>query len=142
MVEIPLAYFNKLATQVLFISALLGGFSLAVIVSLLNNKHTDRITTTIFKTATVSTASFLISIFAMTRIMLMTTEGFPGKVTDASIMFPRLVGTLGFFIGIVALIILVSLSGWVKSKSLGRFTTILGIIAFIIVLLMLIQVGP
>lgn len=137
MIDLPLEYWNKLANQILFISALLGGFSLAIIATLLVNKESNRITTNIFRSSALSSAFFLVTIFAMTKIVLMTTPGFPFEVKSGDMIVPRILGTIAFFLGIVSLIVIIALSGWTKSKRMGRFTTILGGIALILILLML-----
>ena len=141
MIELPLEYWNKLASQFIFISALLGGFSLAVTSSLLNAESSDRVKTNMFRAAVVSAASFLITIFAMTRILMMTTPGFPLKVTTSDLSLPRLVGILMFLTGIFSIITLVSLAGWAKSKKMGRFTTIVGILTLMLILMMLVDGG-
>jgi len=51
-------------------------------------------------------------------------------------MLPRVVGVIAFFLGIISLLAMISMSGWTKSKRMGRFTTILGIITLILILLM------
>lgn len=137
MIDLPFEYWNKLANQTLFISALLGGFSLTIIASLIEYKSTNRFVDIIFKAAAIATTSFLISIFAMTKILMLTTEGYPFKVTGANLMFPRLIGIIAFLTGLIAIITIISSSGWTKSKRLGRFTTILGVLALVIILTLL-----
>ncbi len=84
-----------------------------------------------------SAASFLfVTIFAMTKLLLMTTEGYPFKVVNGDLALPRLVGTISFFIGILSLIVVISLAGWTKSKRMGKLTTGLGILTLILILLM------
>ncbi len=138
MIELSLSYWNKLADQTIFISALLGGFSLAVIVSLLNSQTESRVSTAMIRSATIAAASFLIAIFAMTKIMMMTTPGFPSEVTADSLTMPRILGMLTFVSGITSLIVVVSLAGWTKSKRIGRFTTTVGIITFVLIVMMLV----
>lgn len=132
MVELPLAYMNKLANQIILISALLGGFSLTVLASLLDKPSSSKASSQIFKLATVSTTFFLVAIFAMTNIFMRTTEGFPFPVEPNSLNMSRTLGTLAFFLGIMGLIGIVALSGWTKSRRIGRFTTVLGVIFLIV----------
>ncbi|MCI4669940.1 MAG: hypothetical protein MRZ79_17520 [Bacteroidia bacterium] len=142
MTEASIGYWNELANQLIFLSALLGGFSLAVIVSLLAEKSDTRVHTNLFRAAAFSAASFLISIFAMTKILLMTTKGFPfaGNITGNDLIIPRLVGMITFITGIFSMIAIISLSGWVKSKRMGRFTSILGSIALLLILMMMVEI--
>ena len=132
MVELTLAYWNKLASQIVFISALLGGFSLAVIASLLNAKEINRVSLNLIRASTIAAASFLVTIFSMSKILMMTTEGFPIAVQEGDFALPRFIGFCTFITGIIALIVIISLAGWTKSRQTGVFTTVVGIIAFIL----------
>lgn len=135
MTQLSSEYWNALASQLIVISSLLAGFSLSLIFSLSGN--TSKIMNYLFKAATTATASFLVSIFAMTKILMLTNKGFPYKLTAESLILPRIAGTLSFFIGILSIVVILSLSGWVKSDSSKNFTTIIGIITLILILLML-----
>ena len=75
----------------------------------------------------------------MTSIIVRTTVGYPIKVSGDDLMFPRLIGFVSFLFGIISLISIISLSGWTKSKKMGQFTTIIGILSLILILSMLIS---
>jgi hypothetical protein len=136
MEDIPYEYWNKLANQVITISSLLGGFSIATTANLLVSNNDTRLVKSILIFST-SAASFLfVTIFAMTKLLLMTTDGYPFKVVSSELALPRLVGTISFFLGILSLITVISLAGWTKSKRMGQVTTGLGILTFILILLM------
>lgn len=135
--EITFEYWNKLAEQIITISSLLGGFSIAVIANLLVSDTNTRLSKIIMITATLAAGSFLITVFAMTKLLMMTTEGYPMNVIQTDLMLPRIVGVILFLLGIVSLIAMISLAGWTKSKKLGRFTTTIGILTFLLIILML-----
>ena len=137
MIELPFEYWNKLASQLIVISSLLGGFSLSIIVPMMENRTESRAMSYLFKATTIATASFLVSIFAMTKILMMTTEGYPGQVFDHSLSFPRIIGVLTFFAGILSIISIIAISGYVKGGKFRRFTLISGITAMVLILLML-----
>jgi len=137
MIELSLDYSNKLANQFIFMSTFLGGFSLTVIVALLSTETSDRITKNIFRAAITATAGFIVTVFAMTKILMMTTEGYPFKVTDGDLIFPKAIGFFSFLLAIISLIAIISLSGWTKSKSMGRFTTLIGIVTLILAFVMM-----
>lgn len=128
MIEISLEYWNKLATQTILISSLMSGFSIAVVVSLLVNELTKPILVKIQGAAIIAASSFLIALFSWTSILMMTTEGFPGDFSDQEFLFTRIIGAAAFTIGIIALSGVIGLSGWVRSKKFGIFTTIISII--------------
>ena len=136
MIELSLEYSNKLASQMIVINSLLAGFSIAVIANLLISETNNRLMSAIMRFTTVAASSFLITLFAMTKIMMMTTKGYPFKVTNDALMLPRIVGMVFFFLGLVSLMTIISLSGWTKSKNMGRFTTFVGVLTFILIVLM------
>lgn len=72
----------------------------------------------------------------MTKLLLMTTDGYPVQVTGDDLTLPRLIGSLAFYLGIISLISVISMAGWTKSRSLGRLTTAIGILTLILIFLM------
>lgn len=135
MLELPFDYWNKLASQLIVISSLLGGFSLSLIFTF--NKDGERNSKYLFRASTVASASFLVSILAMTKILMMTTVGFPYKIANNNLTFPRIIGTISFFIGCIAIISVIMLSGWNKNNPSKVFTTIIGALTFLLFVLML-----
>jgi len=73
----------------------------------------------------------------MTKVLMMTTDGFPLKMTEGDLKVPSLIGGMTLLFGIMSLITIISLSGWTKSKKMGRFTTVIGILTLILILFML-----
>ena len=137
MIELTFEYWNKFAEQTITISSLLGGFSIAVIANFLVSDLNTKLSKSIMAVSTLAASFFLITIFAMTNLLMKTTVGYPFKVVDNDLMLPRVVGEIAFFIGIISLVALISMSGWTKSKKMGRFTTILGTITLLLILLMI-----
>lgn len=137
MTEITFEYWNKLANQIILISSLLGGFSIAVIANLLVSDVNTRLLRNIMIVSTLAASFFLITVFAMTKILMITTNGYPMKVTGNDLMLPRIVGVISFLIGIVSIIAMISLAGWTKSKKMGRVTTAIGILSLILILIMM-----
>lgn len=137
LANLSFEYWNELSRQFILISTFLGGFSLAVLATLLVENDLTKIKKVIFKAAAISAAAFLIAIFGMTKILLMTTEGYPLEASHSKIIFPRIVSFFTFVIGIASQITIVALSGWTQSKALGRFTTVIGVIAFLLIFIFL-----
>lgn len=130
-------YWNELARQFILICTFLGGFSLTTVVTLLIGKLDTRLKRIIFKTSVISSLAFLIAIFGMTKILLMTTKGYPLETSHEKIIFPRIISFIAFMIGIASQITVVSLSGWTQSKSLGWFTSIFGFVAALLIFIFL-----
>ncbi|MEQ9166379.1 MAG: hypothetical protein RLO12_08975 [Fulvivirga sp.] len=132
MAELPLEYWNKLSSQFILISVFLGGFSIAITANLLINESEKRIYNVILKLATTSASGFLTTVFSMTKIVLATAEGSPIAVTQSELNTPRVIGFLGYLVGVLSLLTIIGLSGWTKSKSIGIFTTVVSAITFIL----------
>jgi len=137
MVEMSFEYWNKLADQLIVISSLLGGFSIAVIANFLISDTNTRLSRNIMKAAVLAASFFLVSMFAMTKILMMTSNGFPLKIAEGDLRISSIIGAMTLFFGIVSLITMIALAGWTKSKKMGRFTTVVGILTFIFILIML-----
>ncbi|MBT8395276.1 MAG: hypothetical protein KJN66_10560 [Bacteroidia bacterium] len=135
MLDLQPEYLNTIANQLILISSLLSGFSIAVMANLLVTKSENKIFNSILKVTTVAAACFLITVFAMTKIVMMTTDGYPLKFVNSDLNFPKIVGFVAFVLGIITLSVMIALSGWTKSKSTGIFTTILGVLTLITILL-------
>ncbi|PCE63416.1 hypothetical protein B7P33_14465 [Sediminicola luteus] len=140
MLETTITYWNNFAGNLITVSALLGGFSLAVTANLLVYENGGKVFNALMKGAALASACFLLTVFSMTKILMMTTEGRPEGVGMTDITLPKLLGSVTFFIGIVALFVVVGLSGWTKSKKMGRFTTWVSVLTFLGVLLTLVEV--
>lgn len=140
--EVTLEYWNHLAGQLILISALLSGFSIAIVANLLVHDDTSRLKNRILKAATVSAGSFLVTLFAMTKISMMTTAG--GNLQDVTVhdfSVARIIGSLAFFIGLITLATLIGLSGWTKSRKTGIFTTIVGGLTLLLIFITLIDIS-
>ena len=57
-------------------------------------------------------------------------------VDEEDLVLPRVIGVASFYFGIISLLTLIALAGWTKSKRMGRFTTVVGIITLILTLMM------
>ena len=132
MAELPFEYWNKLSSQFILISVFLGGFSIAITANLLISKSKTRLYGVILKLATMSSGGFLTAVLAMTNIIMVTTAGYPGEVTQSELNTPRIIGLLGHLVGVVSLLTIIGLSGWTKSKGTGIFTTVVSLITLIL----------
>lgn len=141
MIELSLEYINQLASQIMLISTFLGGFSITTLTAILLSDKEGKLLNVLFVSTVISAASFIIAIFAMTSLIMFTTPGYPMAVTDADMMLPRFGGILAFLVGILSLVFMIGLSGWLKSRKLGIVTTILAAITLIVFLLMNVRFG-
>ena len=131
--ELPFTYLNELAKQLMFISSFLGGFSIVILATLIVSQPHSKLKKWLILTSAVSTVAFITSLFLMTKVLLITTEGSIIEYTKASLGKTRTIGGLAFFLGLTTIFISVGISGWLVSKRLGVITTILAIIGFAII---------
>ena len=138
-----LEYWNSLANQIILISSLLCGFSLTIVANLIiSDKSNDKVLNRLLKTATIAAGCFLVTVFAMTRVLMATVPGgYLKNVTEDDFLFPRIIGSIAFIIGVFSLSFLISLSGWTKSKKVGIFTTLVGIVAILLILFTMFDIG-
>lgn len=130
----PIEYLNKLASQFIFISAFFGGFSASILGTLIISKSERKIVKYLILGSSLSSIAFIVSVFAMTKLVMVSTPGYPFDIEQISILYPRIVGIIAFMVGILSLIFVISLSGWMHSKRLGIATTSIGVVGFILFL--------
>lgn len=135
MMVLPLDYFNKLASQFILISAFFGGFSESILETLIISKSDQKIVSHLILVSSLSAITFIVSVFSMTKLFMISTSGYPFDDEGTSLLFPRLVGIIAFIIGIFSLIFVISLSDWMHSKRLGIATTTIGIVGVIFFLM-------
>ncbi|MCF8262371.1 MAG: hypothetical protein K9J12_16470 [Melioribacteraceae bacterium] len=140
--EITLEYWNELAKQTILISSLLSGFSITVVANLLVSDKNDKIFNRILKSATLSAGCFLVSVFAMIQISMMTTPGgYLKNVTADDFLIPRMIGIIAFMTGLFSLSVMISLSGWTKSKKVGIYTTVVGILTLLLIFITMTRIS-
>ncbi|WP_420571822.1 hypothetical protein [Kordia sp.] len=140
--EITLEYWNELAKQTILISSLLSGFSIAIVANLLVSDRNDKLTNRILIFSTLASGCFLVTVFAMIQISMTTTPGgYLKNVTTNDFIIPRIIGLTTFMIGLFSLTTMIALSGWTKSKKIGRFTTIIGIITLLLIFMTMTKVN-
>ncbi len=137
MTELTSEFWNTLASQLILISTLLGGFSFSNMYIIEGTKADSKLKSSLFKALTLACAGFIISIFAMTNIIMRTTQGYPFETTNTDLLLPRIIGTASFLVGLISIIYAIAISGRIKDYNSKRFSLIVGIIAFILILLML-----
>ena len=140
--EITLEYWNELAKQTILISSLLSGFSITVTANLLVSEKNNKLFNRILKSATLAAGCFLVSVFAMIQIAMMTTSGgYLENVTANDFYVPKVIGVTTFMIGLLSLSVMISLSGWTKSKKVGIYTTVIGILTLLLIFITMTRIS-
>ena len=129
-------YINALATQIIFISVFLGGFSATLLVTLLVADNERKMMKVLIVSSASAAILFIIATFAMTKLVMVTTPGFPLKIVENEMIRARVFGVLAHIGGILALMFTIVASGWLKSRRLGIATTMLGATGFIAIIVL------
>ncbi len=77
--------------------------------------------------------SFIVAVLGMNKILIILAPDSPYESSKELLTYPRLVGGLSFYIGIYALIAVISLTGWLRSKPIGLITTLFGIVSGLLI---------
>lgn len=134
MPDLPSDYFKQIAEQLVFISVFLGGISATILGTLIISDLQHKLFKWMIICLSLAATSFIVAVIGMNKVLIILAPNSPYENTAEYLDFPRLVGGLAFYIGIYALIAVISISGWLRSKRIGYFTTALGIISGILVL--------
>ncbi|MCB9033672.1 MAG: hypothetical protein H6553_07535 [Chitinophagales bacterium] len=133
MKELNIAYYKTLAEQLVFISTFLGGVSATILGTLIAFQLDNKIVRAMVIGLSIAAVFFIVAVFGMNKIQIILAPNSPYQSKLELLHYPRLVGGLSFIIGIYALLAVISLSGWIKSKAIGITTTIISIIAGILI---------
>lgn len=129
MTNLTPEYFNLIAQQLVLISVFLGGISTTILGTIIIHKGEDVIQKYMILGLSLAAVSFIVAVIGMNKVQMILAPDSPYQNKEALLFYPRLVGGLSFYIGIYALLTVISLTGWMKSKRLGIFTTSIGIIS-------------
>lgn len=135
MNELSDQYMHLLAEQFIFISVFLGGFSATLLATIISSDLNNKCSKAMIVTSATSALSFVICVFCMTGIFLMTSEGYPNHLGGYSMSFTKNLAAINLAIGILSFVTTIGLSGWLKSRGLGITTSILATIAFVVLLI-------
>jgi len=132
MYELPLTYVKELASQIIFISVFLGGFSAAILGTLIVSNNNSKVIKIMILGSSISAVSFIVTVMSMTQVFMMTLPGYPEEVSFESTSLYRIIGFFIFLVGIISLLFVISVSGWVKSRKLGIATTVVGVLGLLL----------
>jgi hypothetical protein len=129
MQNLPVEYFKVLSEQLVFISVFLGGISATILGTLIVAKNETRVFKLMIIGLSLAAVAFIIAVFGMNKVLIILANDSPYQKSQELLFYPRLVGGLSFYIGIYALIFVISLSGWLRNKKVGVTTTLIGLVA-------------
>ena len=129
------SYLAEISRQLAFLSAFLGGFSATFLATLLVVASSKRVADWVVGSAATAACSFVVAVVASVMLTIVLHPDVPSNVASgSSIGTARIVSTLGFGIGVIALLVSVGLSGWVRSRQSGIATSVVSFISLVLVL--------
>lgn len=130
MEQLPAEYLAEIARQIAFVSAFLGGFAATFLATLLFARAEHRMAGWAVAWSALSACSFIVAVLALTMLTIGLDPSMPQNVvTESATLRARLIGFLSFLVGMYALLASLGLSGWLRSRRLGRVTTGIAIVA-------------
>ncbi len=135
MQPLPSTYLTELARQMAFLGAFLGGFAATFLATLLLVGSGRRVASWVIGSSAAAACSFIVSVIASVALTTVLHPDVPINVREgASVETARVVSTLGFGVGVIALLASVGLCGWIRSRSSGIATSALALVSMILVL--------
>lgn len=133
MTELSTEYLKVIAEQLVLVSVFLGGISTTILGTIIFHENESKIFKYMIVGMSLAAVSFIVAVIGMNKVLIILAPDSPFQGGNEALFYPRLVGGLAFYIGIYALLTVISLSGWLKSKRIGRFTTFIGIVSGILI---------
>jgi cytochrome b561 len=114
------AYLTDAAVQIATLSAVLGGFAVTFFATLLDRSDRQRATFWTLGSAAGAAVLFIIATMASTFIAIRAHPEAPSGA--ASLGYQRVLAAIAFVAGIYVLLSALGLSGFIRSRRLGRVT--------------------
>jgi hypothetical protein len=133
------AYLSDIAAQTGGLSAFLGGFAATFLGTLLALGVKGRTASAAIGFAVTSAVAFIVAVVGSTATVAALHPEGPGRMASAG--FAQVVMSLGFVIGLYALLISLGVSGWTRSRGTGWTTSIAAGLGVILVTGMVVSVG-
>jgi hypothetical protein len=137
MADLSPEFLSELLGQIAFLSAVLGGFSVTFLATILVVPSPTSVTAWVIGAAGVAAAFFIAAAVSATG------AGLAIQVPEFAHRLPLLQGIAGaaFAIGIYAFLVALGACGWVRSRRIGIVTTVAAGMGAILVTLAVLDVG-
>ena len=142
MEQVSGVYLSSAAAQLGTLSAFLGGFAATFVATLLSSRQRSRATGATIGLSAASSVAFIVCVVGATVLATGLHPEAPANYSSRSYLdMVNVVMTSAFMIGIIALLLALGISGWTRSKVMGRVTTCICAIGILAVLFFTIRVG-
>lgn len=140
MEQLSPAYLSAIAVQTGGLSAFLGGFAATFLGTLLALRVKGRTASVAIGFAVTSSVAFIVAVVGSTAtVAALHPEGPARQMASAG--FAQVVMSLGFVLGLYALLISLGVSGWLRSRGTGWTTSLAAGLGVLLVTGMVVSVG-
>lgn len=134
MLSLPPDYLAEIARQIAFLSAFLGGFAATFLATLLAAHSPKRITAWTICSSALAASAFVVSTTVSVMLVVTLHPNAPADITTGQdVVRSRILSTLGFIVGIYALLLGIGLCGWMRSRRVGLVTSVGASVAALVV---------
>lgn len=142
MDQISTAYVASAAIQLGSISAFLGGFAATFLATLLIVRHRSRAAAATIGLSAAAAVGFIVCVVGSTSVSAGLHPEAPGGAgTREYLARAEALMTLGFMVGVLALLAAIAASGWLRSRPMGWTTTLLSAVGLAAVIYLTVRVG-
>jgi hypothetical protein len=135
-------YIAELGRQLATLSAFLGGCAAAFLATLLAADRTSRVAGAAAASAAIAAGTFIVAVVAATLVVMAAHPNAPAALTGGSqATVARAVAAFAFAVGIYALLASLGLSGWIRSRRLGRLTSTVAVLAGLLIAAVTTSIG-
>jgi hypothetical protein len=129
----PLApdYLNAISTQLASVSAFFGGFAATVFALFLTLGRSSRAASIAAQASAIAAICFIVAVMASTVLVAISHPHAPPPTARLSADPARLIQTVSFLAGMVALMVSLGAGGWTHSRAMGWTTSVLGTLAVV-----------
>tara|TARA_B100000678_G_scaffold18937_1_gene14678 strand:+ start:1470 stop:1886 length:417 start_codon:yes stop_codon:yes gene_type:complete len=131
MVQIDPAYQLALADMMIGICSFLGGFSATIFVTLLTLAKPSIFARIAIGASAFAAVAFIICLTSAVSISFALHPAAPTSVRDAPLDHLQITMAASFILGIAAMLGSIGISGWIRSRALGVFTSVIAAIGLL-----------
>lgn len=131
MVQLDPAYQLALADMMIGICSFMGGFSATIFVTLLTLAKPGIFARIAIGASAFAAVAFIICLNTAVSMSFALHPAAPEMVKDAPLQTLQLTLAASFMLGITAMLASIGVAGWIRSRALGIFTSVIAGVGFL-----------
>ena len=134
MIELDPAYQMALAEMMMGICSFMGGFSATIFVTLLTLAKPGLFARIAIGASAFAAVAFISCLTAAVSMTFALHPAAPSTVRDAPLAGMQIMLAVSFILGIAAMLASIGVAGWIRSRALGIFTSVVAGLGLLIAL--------